>query len=76
MTYVVIDETGNASYGFKSRADEKRGEAMPQSFETEAAAMKRAKQLAKDTPGEVIGVYKLVKTALCRITDPEVVDQR
>lgn len=76
MTYVVIADDGNVSFGFKDKKAEKECDATPQSFEAEASAMKRAKELARSSPGEVIGVYKLVKTTLCRIAEPEVVDQR
>lgn len=72
MTYVVIDDTGNVSYGFKTKADEKRSDATPQQFEGEGEALKRAKHLAKCSPGEAIGVYRQVKTVMCPIGDPEV----
>lgn len=75
MIYVVIDDTGNASYGFENKAAEKRGDATPQQFDREALAIKRGKQLAKSAPGEVIAVYRLVKTICCEIGEPEVVDQ-
>lgn len=72
MTYVVIADDGNVSYGFKTKKAEKDCEATPQQFEGETAAVKRAKELAKSSPGEVIGVYRQVKTVMCPIGDPEV----
>jgi hypothetical protein len=50
--YIVYDETGHVSYSDKVEE--------PERFKTFAAAEKRAKELAKDAPGQPIRIYELV----------------
>jgi hypothetical protein len=52
--FVVIDHEGNVSYGMVDKNN-----ALPETFETFAKAEKRAKELARDQPGETIKIYEL-----------------
>lgn len=53
--FVVIDETGNVSYGMKGKEN-----AIPESFATKKAADKRATELAGFAPGQTIYVCQMV----------------
>lgn len=62
IEFVVIDETGNVSYGTKDKRD-----AEPESFATFAKAEKRAKELAGCAPGVSIKIFELTGEAVAPI---------
>lgn len=60
--FVVIDENGEVSWSDKPEGAE--------SFKTFDAAEKRAKDLAKTSPGETIGVYGLLASVTVPVGAP------
>lgn len=60
--FVVIDDTGNVSYGMKDKRD-----AEPESFATFAKADKRAKELAEYSPGTSIKIFELTGEAIAPV---------
>lgn len=66
--FVVVDDTGNISYGFPNGNENQDAE--PESFDDKAAAETRAAALARSEPGKAIGVYQLVSTTCADISEP------
>jgi hypothetical protein len=62
--YVVVDPEGNTSFDNKTADQEK--------FRSFKAARSRAEELAKDNPGETIGIYELTAEAIVPVMAVEV----
>ena len=66
--FYVIEGDGNVSWHANEKNPKKDG---PEFFDTEAKAVKRAKELAENEPGTEITISKGITIVLCRIGKPE-----
>jgi hypothetical protein len=61
--FFVIDAEGNPSWSVKNEA--------PEHFKNQAAARKRAEEMAESEPGSPVYVAQAIETVKCEVSPPK-----